>query len=296
MEKKKPADESKKKVTRKKKTDLANGKPETEARKIRVSRNKDKAKEQLEKKEITATQYFKVLKRQKTKADEETLKKYKETSEQLLKLFTVSGQVTASTEMKEKIEMIEKELNAVMAGYQYFMYKKDIMEFINSVMNDRVKIINLASYDRIIPFDVMIQIENLKKIFDELYILYTDYTIEKEEKVKKERKEKDPILLGAFIDVTNNPSKKKSGHIYEKMFFIADWVDEFCDLTVSKLVEEVSKSGKKIKIYKDILPSSEEMKNVEKLYSMIQNDEMSEDSVHELILNSNTVTIMNTGE
>ena len=296
MEKKKPADESKKKVTRKKKTDLANGKPETEARKIRVSRNKDKAKEQLEKKEITATQYFKVLKRQKTKADEETLKKYKETSEQLLKLFTVSGQVTASTEMKEKIEMIEKELNAVMAGYQYFMYKKDIMEFINSVMNDRVKIINLASYDRIIPFDVMIQIENLKKIFDELYILYTDYTIEKEEKVKKERKEKDPILLGAFIDVTDNPSKKKSGHIYEKMFFIADWVDEFCDLTVSKLVEEVSKSGKKIKIYKDILPSSEEMKNVEKLYSMIQNDEMSEDSVHELILNSNTVTIMNTGE
>ena len=296
MEKKKPADESKKKVTRKKKTDLANGKPETEARKIRVSRNKDKAKEQLEKKEITATQYFKVLKRQKTKADEETLKKYKETSEQLLKLFTVSGQVTASTEMKEKIEMIEKELNAVMAGYQYFMYKKDIMEFINSVMNDRVKIINLASYDRIIPFDVMIQIENLKKIFDELYILYTDYTIEKEEKVKKERKEKDPILLGAFIDVTNNPSKKKSGHIYEKMFFIADWVDEFCDLTVSKLVEEVSKSGKKIKIYKDILPSSEEMKNVEKLYNMIHNDEMSEDSVHELILNSNTVTIMNTGE
>ena len=121
MEKKKPADESKKKVTRRKKTDLANGKPETEARKIRVSRNKDKAKEQLEKKEITATQYFKVLKRQKTKADEETLKKYKETSEQLLKLFTVSGQVTASTEMKEKIEMIEKELNAVMAGYQYFM-------------------------------------------------------------------------------------------------------------------------------------------------------------------------------
>lgn len=297
MEKKNPFDE-KKKVTRRKKTDVAKATPETkpETKKVRVSRNKEKAKEQLEKKEITATQYFKVLKRQKTKADEEALKKYKETSEQLLKLFTVSGQVTASNEMKEKIEMIEKELNAVMAGYKYFMYKADIMEFINSVMNDRVKIIDLASYDRIIPFDVMIQLDGLKKIFDELYILYTDYTIEKEEKVKKERKEKDPILLGAFIDVTRNPDKRKSGHIYEKMFFIADWVDEFCDLTVSKLVEEVSKSGKKIKIYEDMLPSSEEMENVEKLYNMIQKDEMDENAVHELVLNSDTIRIMNAGE
>jgi hypothetical protein len=66
-----------------------------------------------------------------------------------------------------------------------------------------------------------------KKVFNEFYILHLSY---KEGKIKTNKdkiREKDPILLGVFVD---DP---------DRFYFIADWIDEYCDLTLDKLVDEM---------------------------------------------------------
>ncbi len=255
----------------------------TEERPAKVSRSKAKAKDQFEKKEITATQYFKVLKKTRTTEDEEKLKEFRETSEKMMHLFEYSGQISAQEEMKANVTMVEKQLKAVQSGYNYFIYKKDLTDFIGSVLNDRVKIIDLAHYERIIPINIMMELADLKTIFDELYVVYTDYTTEKEEKVKKERKEKDPILLGAFIDVKDNPNNRKSGHIFEKMYFIADWTDDYCDLTISKLAEKIAESNKHgtsdVAIYKDNIDITPAISDVSSMYSLLQDKKNFEASI-----------------
>lgn len=62
------------------------------------------------------------------------------------------------------------------------------------------------------------------KCFDEIMILnldYPRYEREQEEKMKA----KDPIAFGVVTELPNH------------LFFIADWIDEKCDLTLSKIME-----------------------------------------------------------
>ena len=59
-------------------------------------------------------------------------------------------------------------------------------------------------------------------------------TIAKKEtrRVQAERREKDPILFGTF-------QNEESKFILDRFYYIADWVDEYCDLTLDKLINEL---------------------------------------------------------
>ncbi len=62
--------------------------------------------------------------------------------------------------------------------------------------------------------------------------VFTDYTgTVKPELKKKKAKEKDPILLGAFVDT-------KTRTKLERFYFLGDWIDEYCDLTLEKMVSQ----------------------------------------------------------
>ncbi|MDU7184950.1 MAG: hypothetical protein E6294_02830, partial [Klebsiella sp.] len=68
-----------------------------------------------------------------------------------------------------------------------------------------------------------------KDKFDEFFIVFTDYTGEKEREVKKERIEKDPILFGAFLN-------EETKVVADRFYFLGDWIDEYCDLTLDKMI------------------------------------------------------------
>ena len=96
--------------------------------------------------------------------------------------------------------------------------------------------------------------------YDEFYIIYTDYTKETSKKVAKERRDKDPILFGAFLD--KDADSKTKVYVEDRLFFIADWVEEKCGLTLQQIALDVKdKSGKDI-TYKVSTPKdAEEVKN-----------------------------------
>lgn len=136
----------------------------------------------------------------------------------------------------KKILELVREQEANLFGIKQVINKKDVEKFIPRAKGKIIKFKELSEFPRIIPTEVRKKLKKLqdKNIFDNYYILYTDQsTPEEEVKSNKVRVlEKDPILFGTF----NN--------IQDKLYFIADWEDEYCSLSLNELVESLQELDK----------------------------------------------------
>lgn len=183
-------------------------------------------------KEMTPYQYFQFVKSKVNEMNDENLNKLYSISSELLEKYKKTGQVKAAKKLAFHIKSILKEKEIIDLGITKFVYRDDIENYIDNIAKDVVKIIELKNYPREIPDELVETIEKTKDIFDEMYVLFTDYTGEVEKKVEKER---DPILFGSFIDRTVD-------EMSQRMYYLGDWIDEYCDLTLDKLVSQTNKS------------------------------------------------------
>ena len=144
-----------------------------------------------------------------------------------------------------------KEEKLIEMGVSTYIYKSTIEDYIENVADKTVKIVELSRYMREIPDELVETIEKTREYFDEFYVVFTDYTGTEERKVEKERRDKDPILFGCF---------KNGNNVADRFYFLGDWVDEFCDLTLDKMVEEYkSQKGVSPTITEKIPTTSEEL-------------------------------------
>ena len=183
-------------------------------------------------KEMTPYQYFQFVKSKVNEMNDENLNKLYSISSELLEKYKKTGQVKAAKKLAFHIKSILKEKEIIDLGITKFVYRDDIENYIDNIAKDVVKIIELKNYPREIPDELVETIEKTKDIFDEMYVLFTDYTGEVEKKVEKER---DPILFGSFID-------RAVDEMSQRMYYLGDWIDEYCDLTLDKLVSQTNKS------------------------------------------------------
>ena len=186
--------------------------------------------------------------------DEELLTIYDNCLE-LLNTYKVTGQIDGMKKLIFHLECIKTERELVKMGINTFIYRDDIERYIDNVSKNTVKIIELERYERAIPDEIVEVIKKVKDKFDQLYIVFTDYTGEVEKKVRKERRDKDPILFGTF----QNENTKA---VVDRFYFLGDWEDEYCDLTLDKMVNDFKKHSnydvvRTINTPKDI----EELKN-----------------------------------
>ena len=187
---------------------------------------------------LSPSEYFDAIKGLKNNITDEALVKVYENCLEILNKYKATGQWKGAKKLIFHLETIEKEREIVKLGINTFVYKDDIEAYISNVASDVVKIIDLESYEREIPDEIVSIIEKVRDKFDQLYVVFTDYTGEHERKVAKERREKDPILFGAFKDKSNSV-------IIDRFYYLGDWVDEYCDLTLDKMVNECEKVGKR---------------------------------------------------
>lgn len=183
-------------------------------------------------KEMTPYQYFQFVKSKVNEMNDKDLNKLYSISSELLEKYKKTGQIKAAKKLAFHIKSILKEKEIIDLGITKFIYRDDIENYIDNIAKDVVKIIELKNYPREIPDELVETIEKTKDIFDEMYVLFTDYTGEVEKEVEKER---DPILFGSFIDRTVD-------EMSQRMYYLGDWVDEYCDLTLDKLVSQTDKS------------------------------------------------------
>ena len=189
-------------------------------------------------KELTPQEYFEQVKERKHNITDEELLKVYDNCLELLNKYKITGQKKGMRKLLFHLDCIEKEREIVKMGITTFIYRDDIEEYIDTVAKDTVKIIELENYEREIPDEIVEIIGNVKDKFDQLYIVFTDYAGIVERQVQKERRAKDPILFGTF-------QNQSSRTVIDRFYYLGDWEDEYCDLTLDKMVNETENAGKR---------------------------------------------------
>ena len=153
-----------------------------------------------------------------------------------------NADLNGQTALKEKLlrDMIINKYESVLyANDLYYVVTEDqVVKFVKKTKNG-VRLTYVKNYVRIIPPEVTKRIQEINKfeIFDNYVILHYDPdTKSYSETVEETKRRRDPILFGV-IRGSN------------KLYYITDWVDEYCNLTLDKFVEtlQIKKESLKMK-------------------------------------------------
>lgn len=217
--------------------------------------------------DLTPTEYFEMIKGRKQKVTDEMLDSVYNSCLTLLSKYKITGQIKAMKKLIFHINMIERERQLIKVGIDTFVYYDDIEEYIRNIApkNKRVvKIIELENYERDIPDDIVEKIARVKGIFTRMYVVFTDYTNITERQIQREAREKDPILFGTFQDVN-------TGSMVERFYFVGDWIDEYCDLTLDKMIAEYKESESSKVIVNEML-TPKTLKELKKQLDSLEED------------------------
>lgn len=233
--------------------------------------NMEEKKEQ----KITPSQYFDYLKGAKNTITTAALKNSFETFVALAEKYKKLGQKEPLKKLCFLADTLVKEEKLIEMGITTYIYKDVIEDYIENVADQTVKIVELSRYMREVPDELVETVEKVKELFDELYVVFTDYTGKEERKVEKERRDKDPILFGVFKNQTN---------VADRFYFLGDWVDEYCDLTLDKMVEQYQNKKSITPLVETTIPkNSDELVSLLKTYKI---DEKENESSYITLSNS----------
>lgn len=201
---------------------------------------------------ITPSVYFDYVKGLKEKLNRDEYAIIIDSGLKMIEKCKITKQTAMAKEISHQVELALRELNAANEGFDIFVDRKVIEKYIAEVEGKAIKIIELSEYTREIPEEVMDKVAKAADIFDQMYIVFTDYTKKESKRVAKERRDKDPILFGAFQD--KETDSKNRIYIEDRLFFIADWVDDKCDLTLQEIVRQTAGKEGEILTYKVTTP------------------------------------------
>jgi hypothetical protein len=139
-----------------------------------------------------------------------------------------NGQIAFLEILRDKKDGVLAETKLLEVGEVKYVTEEDVVKFYKKAnLKDRMlKLTWIKNYARMIPEDV---IEAKKKfdgseLFDNYVILHFDKFDNSTQMTKAEvEKAKDPILFGVLKGTRN-------------LYYIGDWIDEYCDLTLDKFL------------------------------------------------------------
>ena len=147
------------------------------------------------------------------------------------------GQTALLERLKDCIDSARGEAHLVAMGLKKYVTEKQVVELYEKVGADKnLKLTWIKNFGRIIPeavYEIKKDVDE-RKIFDNYVVLHYDPKENGEKLTKKEKeKKKDPILFGVI---------KNS----KKLYFVADWKDEYCDLTLDEMFKILKEKVLKI--------------------------------------------------
>ena len=204
--------------------------------------------------EILPNAYFKELKEKLVDIDINQIKEDCDLLVNLIEDAKEMGQIDLVENYKALAITLLKERILHKNGYSTYVKQEDIERFILNVKDKVVKICELEKFPRTIATEVKNKFKHIKKlnVCDEYYVLFIDYNKDEPNLTEKEKetrkKNRDPILFGTF---------KES---MDRFYFIADWEDDICDITLDKMTKVLKNLGKKYEV-KHVIDNPEEYLN-----------------------------------
>ena len=200
---------------------------------------KKKPKERLPKDFMSAAEFFANVKL----TTKEATEKYRDRVSRYLKAIHMA-KVAGQTALVENLlkEMIANKYESLLdaEGFYYVISEDDVVRFAKKTEKG-LKLSYIENFARPIPEKVIdkLQKANSLEIFDNYVVLYFDPKGKVYKETEEQRaKRKDPILFGVI-----------SGS--NKLYYVADWIDEYCDLTLEKFVDTLGTTKDNMKIFKD---------------------------------------------
>ena len=184
-----------------------------------------------EEKPLSPSEYFDILNKKAQQINEDDLRNLYNNAMALMTKYKITGQKSGAIKLYNFAKLCEAEIKVVHAGYTIYVNRQDLDEYITKIAQKTVVIGALEDYERDVPDDVVEKIADAKakNLFDGYYIVFTDYTGTERKKVDASRREKDPILFGVL---------KIGNQVGTRLYHIASWEDEYCDLTLDRMVKE----------------------------------------------------------
>ena len=197
---------------------------------------------EFEETKLEPNEYFEELKTKLSQIELEQLENNRTFLSNELEKAHKLGQKNLTHKASFMWEILEKEMILHAKGVRQYIHRSDVVRFIDNVTpKNSVKIVELENYPRSIPDANMDDIIAAKELglFDVLLVLYTD--LANEEVNSPQQKEfaarnRDPVVFGMFIEDKINLK-------HDRLYFITDWEDEFCDLTFTRMLDKMSEMG-----------------------------------------------------
>lgn len=196
---------------------------------------KSKFKRKPDTRKLTILDFFKLL-----PENFNDLKSFENISDQYEKALLQAnelGQIALADKLTNQIVVAKYELQLIQYKLTKYVTEKQLITFYEQVKDEKnLKLTWIKNFTRVIPEDVyaLKKASDSYNVFDNYVILHYDPNEENEELTEEEKeKKKDPILFGV---IQNS----------RKLYYIADWKDEFCDLTLEEMFTTLSDKPKKL--------------------------------------------------
>ncbi len=174
--------------------------------------------------------FFRYVKAKFSMLEEKRLKSKLDELELAIKNSFENGQIRLGKKFEAEwmARMREAEIHAV--GFGRFVEADEVHARKHKIKGGHISDTLLADYTRVIPQKVIKKIEKAKRVFDDFVIYHywnEDATdVKKMDPIEKSRM-KDPIVFGVIKET-------------DRLYFVADWIDEHCDLTFDEMVTVVA--------------------------------------------------------
>lgn len=217
-------------------------------------------KNKEEKFEFDALKFFSLVKA----TSKDSVKTYRDRVNDYLKAIynaVRSGQTALLEDLARGMVSSKYESVLYAEGLYYTVTEEQMIEFVKKCEKG-IKLDYIKNFTRPLPEDVIDKIDKINslEIFDNYVVLYYDPEGKiYKETTREEAKRKDPIIFG-LIAGSN------------KLYYVADWIDEYCDLTLEKFIDVIG--VKKEELHLDYKPGSnkeEEVINKEKVVKKKRN-------------------------
>jgi hypothetical protein len=157
-------------------------------------------------------------------------------------LTVLNAQDNNQTALVERIleyaEILKSELILCQSKFNKYLTEDEVVKFYNvASVHEKLKtklcLTYIKNFVKVIPDDItkLKKEADELKIFDNYVIMHYDYNNDSVSETNEEKeKRKDPILFGVIVGSKN-------------LYYIGDWVDEYCNLTLDAIIKKIGKKA-----------------------------------------------------
>jgi hypothetical protein len=156
----------------------------------------------------------------------------------LISSATDNNQIALKEKIVDYINVLKGEIILTTSKFNKFLTEENVVKFYNVASKHEkyktnLKLTYIKNFVKVIPQEVCElkkQADELK-VFDNYVVMHYDYDGKATEDTKAEKqKKKDPILFGL---IQNS----------RKLYYIGDWIDDYCDLTLDVIIKKLGKKN-----------------------------------------------------